>query len=162
LSTSTRTTLSAAAGSTLTALRRPGVFEDFHLLGREDLGEPILHFPFEIGDLLALVVGEVELVFSEAWDEVSAAATGAARATTAAAGPAAATRSPCAAAGILPCAGAFGVVSGHRSASQHRPGQGERQRQFHEAVHRGLLLPPGAVLTNAGSRTGRLSHGGGR
>jgi hypothetical protein len=140
----TGTALPTAAGTTLAALRGTRVFEGLHLVGAEDPGELVLHFFFEIGDLLALVFGKVELLFGEARDEVRATTTGAALTTATAAGSSATattTWSTCAAA-VLPGAGTFGVVSGHRSASQHGPGQGERQRQFHEAVHRGLLLPP--------------------
>jgi hypothetical protein len=131
------TTVARAAAATRTlgtastgVAGRAGLLERLELLGREDPGELVFHLLFEVGDLLALVVGEIEFLFGEAGDHVDAAgragATGtiATRATT-----------------VFARRGrwAVGTIRGAGECDQRRAAHGKRQHQQGETIHRGLL-----------------------
>ena len=64
--------LAATTGTSLAATRalRTRLFEGRHLIGGKDLGEFGLRLRFEVGDLLFLVICEIQLLFRKARDEV--------------------------------------------------------------------------------------------
>jgi hypothetical protein len=66
-------TLSSTWTARTAATRRARFFERLHLFGSEDPGELGFHFLLEVGDLLLLVVGEIEFVLHERRNQVHAA-----------------------------------------------------------------------------------------
>jgi hypothetical protein len=131
-----------AAGATLAATwaaRRACLFQDFHLLRGEDLGQLFLHFLFQIGDLLLLIVGQVHLLLGKPRDHVNAAAGRPARGT---AGSRAARR----AAAILLRRRGWGVrlVIGAGPSDQRQTAEnGHCQQEHRDTPHYGLLAAKG-------------------
>jgi hypothetical protein len=112
---------------------RAGLLEGLELLGRQDPGELVLHFLFEVGDLLALVVGEIEPFFGEARNDVDAAGRAGATGTIATRTTGSAT--------VFTRRGrwAVGTIRGVGQCDQRRAGYGKCQHQRGETIHRGLL-----------------------
>jgi hypothetical protein len=64
--------LTTTALPALTGAWGTGFQQGFHLIGRQDLGQLVLGFFFQISDLLFLVVGQIHFLLGKARDEMKA------------------------------------------------------------------------------------------